>query len=72
MRALLDRKAWSGPPGVARIAAILSAIWVIVMSAAGLIGVSGYSPAKAAVPLGIMLASLAFLAGYQMGQSKRP
>jgi hypothetical protein len=67
----MDRKVWSGPAGVARIVAILSAIWVIVVSAAGLIGVNGYSPAKATVPMAIMLASLAFIAGFQMGQSKR-
>jgi hypothetical protein len=71
MKALLDRKVWSGPVGVARIVAILAAIWTIVVCAAGLVGVTGYSPAKAYVPMVIMLASLAFLAGYQMGQSRR-
>lgn len=71
MRRLMERKVWSGPVGVARIAAILSALWIIVVSTAGLIGVAGYSPAKAAVPMAIMLASLAFMAGYQAGQSRR-
>jgi len=42
-----------------------------VVSALGLIGVTGYSQAKAALPLGIMLASLGFLAGHQIGQAKR-
>lgn len=72
MKALLERKTWSGPLGVARIVGILSAIWAIVESTASVIGVAGYSPAKAALPTAIMLASLAFLAGYQMGQSRRP
>ncbi|GAC1456203.1 MAG: hypothetical protein PVSMB1_05830 [Gemmatimonadaceae bacterium] len=67
----MDRKVWSGPVGVARIVAILSAIWAFVVSAAGLIGVDGYAPEKAALPLGIMLASLGFLAGFQMGQARR-
>jgi hypothetical protein len=71
MRILLERKTWSGPLGVARIVGILSAIWAIVESAASLIGVAGYTPAKAAIPTAIMLASLAFIAGYQMGQAKR-
>ncbi|HXM72361.1 MAG TPA: hypothetical protein VN940_03940 [Candidatus Dormibacteraeota bacterium] len=72
MKELLERKTWSGALGVARIVAILSAIWVMVVSVASLIGVTGYSPAKADVPMAIMLPSLAFLAGYQMGQSRRP
>jgi hypothetical protein len=72
VKALLERKTWSGPLGVARIVAILSAIWVMFVSAASLMGVTGYSPSKGDLPMAIMLASLAFLAGYQMGQSRRP
>jgi tetrahydromethanopterin S-methyltransferase subunit C len=71
MKALLERKTWSGPAGVARIVAILSAIWVIVVSAASLIGVNGYTLGKVVLPMGLMLLSLGFLAGYQMGQSRR-
>jgi hypothetical protein len=71
MKALLERKTWSGPVGVARIVAILSAISVIGVSTGGLVGVAGYTPAKAVLPMGFMLASLGFLAGYQMGQSRR-
>jgi hypothetical protein len=66
----MDRKVWSGPVGIARIIAILAAIWTIIVSAASLMGVAGYSPAKAAVPVAVMLAALAFMAVYQMVQSK--
>lgn len=64
MRVLLERKTWSGPVGVARIVGVLAALWGIVVNGAALVGVTGYSPAKAYVPMAIMLAALAFLAGY--------
>ena len=71
MKGLFVRKVWSGPVGVARIVCILSATWLFVMSAASLIGLTGYSPGKLALPLGLMMLSLGFLAGYQVGQSRR-
>jgi hypothetical protein len=71
MKLSMDRRSWTGPLGVARIIGILSATWVLVWSLAGMIGLASFS-AKIFVPMGIMLASVAFIAGYQMGQSKRP
>jgi hypothetical protein len=67
---LLDREAWSGPLGVARIVAILSATVVLVWSVASLVGLTTYSY-KIYFPMTIMLVSLAFLGGYQMGHAKR-
>ena len=70
MKLLLDRRSWTGPLGVARIIGILSATWVLVWSVAGMVGLASFS-AKIFVPMGIMLAAVAFIAGYQMGQAKR-
>ena len=70
MKLSLDRRSWSGPLGLARIIGLLSATWVLVWSVAGMIGLATFS-AKIFVPMGIMLASVAFLAGYQMGHSNR-
>lgn len=67
---LLDREAWSGPLGMARIVGMLSATWVIVWSVASVVGLITWS-AKIFVPIAIMMASVAFLYGYQMGQAKR-
>jgi hypothetical protein len=71
MRLLLDRRSWTGPLGMARIVGMLSATLVVVWSVASLAGWTDFS-AKIFVPIGIMLASVAFLYGYQMGQAKRP
>jgi hypothetical protein len=70
MKLLLDRSSWSGPLGMARVVGILSSTLVVVWSVASVIGLAAFS-AKIFVPIGIMLASVAFLTGYQMGQAKR-
>jgi hypothetical protein len=70
MKLSLDRRSWSGPLGLARIVGILSATWVLVWSMAGILGLASFS-AKIFVPMGIMLACVAFLAGYQMGHANR-
>lgn len=72
MRRLLDRKAWEGPVGIARIVVLLSATWLFVTGLLLVIGVSGWTPARAVLPSEIMLLALGFLFGYQMGLSKRP
>jgi hypothetical protein len=56
---------------MARIVGVLLATWVIVWSVASVIGLITWS-AKIFVPIGIMLAAVAFLYGYQIGQAKRP
>jgi hypothetical protein len=68
---LLDREAWSGPLGVARIAGLVSATWVFFWGLASVVGLTAYSY-KIYFPMTIMLVSLAFLGGYQMGHVKRP
>jgi hypothetical protein len=70
MKLSLERRSWTGALGMARIVGLLSATWVLVWSVAGMVGLASFS-AKIFVPMGIMLASVAFLAGYQMGQSNR-
>jgi hypothetical protein len=70
MKLLLDRSSWSGPLGMARIVGILSSTLVVVWSVASVIGLATFS-AKIFVPIGIMLAAVAFIYGYQMGQAKR-
>ena len=67
---LLDREAWSGPLGIARIVCILSATWVFFWGLASVVGLTAYSY-KIYFPMTIMFASLAFLGGYQMGRAKR-
>ena len=69
-RAMLDRRVWSGPLGVARIVGIVSATWVFLWGLASVFGLTAYSY-KIYIPITFMLASLAFLAGYQMGQGKK-
>ncbi|HYL07301.1 MAG TPA: hypothetical protein VEU76_02055 [Candidatus Udaeobacter sp.] len=70
MKALLDRTYWSGPLGIARIVLILSAVWLLIVSAASLLDLMSVS--KAVLPAGIMMVALGFVAGYQMGQTHRP
>ena len=72
MKELLDRKAWAGPLGIARIVLGLSAIWLLIIGLAALTGLTGFSAAKVMLPMVLMMLALGFLAGYQMGQSKRP
>ena len=72
MKRLMERKAWTGPLGIARIVVLLSAIWLFVTGLLGVIGVNGVTPAKAVLPASIMLLALGFVGGYQMGQAKRP
>jgi hypothetical protein len=67
----MDREMWSGPLGMARIVSLISATWVFFWGLASVIGLTAYSY-KIYFPMTIMLVSLAFLGGYQMGQSKRP
>jgi len=55
---------------MARIAGVLSATWVFVWALASVVGLTPYS-GKIYIPTTLMLASLAFLAGYQMGRAKR-
>jgi hypothetical protein len=55
---------------MARIVGMLSATWVIVWSVASVVGLATFS-AKIFVPIGIMLAAVAFIYGYQMGQANR-
>jgi hypothetical protein len=62
---------WSGPVGVVRIVCVLSALWLLVVTLAGLVGLTGYSAEKIVLPAGLMLLSLGFLTGYQVGQSRR-
>lgn len=67
----MDRKVWSGPVGVARIVCLLSALWLFVVGFGGVVGWTGYSVGKTVLPLVLTMASLGFLAGYQLGQSRR-
>jgi hypothetical protein len=67
---LFDRKAWSGPLGIARIVGVLSATWLIVVSFAGVVGLTSYSAGKVLLPMLLTVSSIAFMYGYQMGQSK--
>ena len=67
----MDRKVWSGPVGVARIVGVVSGIWLVAISFAGVVGWSGYSPGKTVLPLVLTMSSLAFLTGYQLGQTRR-
>lgn len=71
MKRLMERKAWTGPLGIARIVVLLSAIWLFVTGLLEVIGVNGVTPAKAVLPAMIMLLALGFVGGYQMGQAKR-
>jgi hypothetical protein len=68
----MDRKMWSGPVGIARIVCLVSATVVFFGSLAGLVGLTSFSPARIYPVITIMLASMAFMLGHQMGQSKRP
>jgi hypothetical protein len=65
MKGLLDRKAWEGPLGIARIVLGLSAVWLLVTV------FTGFTAAKLMLPMVLMMLALGFLGGYQMGQSKR-
>ena len=67
----MDRKMWTGPLGIARIVLLLSATWLFVTGLLEVIGVSGVTPAKAVLPLSIMLLALGFVGGYHLAQSKR-
>lgn len=71
MKSLVNRKAWEGPLGIARIVLGLSAAWLIVIGVAGLTGLTGFTAAKVMLPMLLMMLALGFLGGYQMGQSKR-
>jgi hypothetical protein len=67
----MDREMWSGPLGMVRIVGLVSATWVFFWALAGVVGLTAYSY-KIYIPMTFMLTSLAFLGGYEMGQSKRP
>jgi hypothetical protein len=67
----MDLKVWSGPVGVARIVCVVSAIWLLAISFAGVVGWAGYSPGKTVLPLVLTFSSLAFLTGYQLGMTAR-
>jgi hypothetical protein len=71
VRRLLDREAWEGPVGIARIVGLLSATWLLIAGFLMFIDMGGMTPAKLLLPSSIMLVALAFIAGYQMGQSRR-
>ena len=65
MRGFLDRKSWEGPVGIARIVLGLSAIGLIVVALTGL------TAAKALLPMLLIMLTLGFLGGYQLGQTRR-
>ena len=71
MRRLIDRKVWTGPLSVGRIALLISAVWLITTGVLVLVGVPGWTNAKFALPASVMMLALGFVGGYQLGQNKR-
>lgn len=71
MKVLLNRNEWEGPLGIARIVTGLSSIWLVLVALGGLAGLTSFTAAKVMLPMVLVMLGLGFLAGYQVGQSKR-